>query len=115
MEPPKPIIVDDLFPPVLQALLDLLSGLSSEDWNLPTCCPGWTVKDIAAHLLGGEIGILSRKRDGHMFSGSPIMKWDELVNLINDLNKTWVKAARRLSPRVLTDLLKITGVQACDY
>lgn len=115
MNPPKPIIVDDLFPPVLSALLELLSGLSSDDWNRPTCCPGWTVKDIAAHLLGGEIGILSRKRDGHSFSGSPIMQWDKLVELINDLNKTWVTAASRLSPRVLTDLLKITGEQVCDY
>lgn len=115
MKPPKPIIVDDLFPPVLEALLDLLSGLSTEDWNRLTCCRGWTVKDIASHLLGGEIGILSRKRDGYRFSGSSIIQWDELVHLINDLNKTWVKAASRFSPRVLTDLLKITGEQVCVY
>src|SRR4030095_4099264 len=115
MRPPKPIIVADLFPPVLDALLDLLTGLSPQAWDLPTCCPGWTVKDIASHLLGGEIGILSRKRDNHMFSGNPIMQWDELVDLINDLNKTWVKATSRLSPRVLTDLLKVTGEQVCDY
>ena len=53
-----------LFPETLDALVDLLTDLSPDDWQKPTVCAGWTVKDIAAHLLGGEIGILSRKRDG---------------------------------------------------
>jgi hypothetical protein len=65
--------------------------------------------------LGGEIGILSRKRDRFLYAGSPIKNWDELVSLINDLNDTWVKATRRLSPRVLCDLMKLTGEQTCDY
>lgn len=96
-----PILVADLFPQVLDALLELLSGLSPEDWDKPTSCSQWSVKAIAAHLLGDEIGILSRKRDAYTYSGDPIKNWDELVALINSLNDTWVKATRRLSPRVL--------------
>ncbi|MFY9572704.1 MAG: maleylpyruvate isomerase family mycothiol-dependent enzyme, partial [Blastocatellia bacterium] len=115
MKPPEPIIVTGLFSPVLEALLDLLAGLSPEDWNRPTVCPRWSVKDISAHLLGGEIGILSRRRDGYRYSGDPFMQWGELVTLINTLNDTWVKATSRLSPRLLCDLLKITGDQVCAY
>ncbi len=115
MKTPEPIIVTELFPEVLDSLLDLLSGLSTEDWNKPTACARWSVKDIAAHLLGGQLGILSRKRDGYAYSGSPIKKWDELVTLINNLNDLWVKAASRLSPRVLCDLLKLSGEQVCAY
>lgn len=115
MKPLKPIIVDDLFPPVLKALLDLLHDLAPEDWNRSTSCADWSVKDIATHLLGGKIGILSRKRDGYRFSGEPTMNWAELVALINNLNNRWVGAASRLSPRVLCELLKITGEQACNY
>jgi uncharacterized protein (TIGR03083 family) len=114
MKTPEPIIVADLFPEVLDSLLDVLSGLSPEDWDKPTACSRWSVKDIAAHLLGGQLGILSRKRDGYAYSGNPI-KWDELVTLINNLNDTWVKAASRLSPRVLCDLLKLSGEEVCDY
>ena len=33
-------------------VLDLASSLSAQDWNADTDCPGWTVKDTFAHLLG---------------------------------------------------------------
>jgi uncharacterized protein (TIGR03083 family) len=115
MKPPDPIIVADLFPPVLDSLIELLSGLSADDWNKPTACARWSVKDIASHLLGGEVGILSRKRDGYAYSGNASMIWEELVTLINRLNDTWVKATGRISPRLLRELLKLTGEQVCDY
>lgn len=115
MKTPAPIIVNDLFPEVLDSLVDLLSGFSSDDWNKPTVCARWSVKDIATHLLGGQLGVLSRNRDGYAYSGSPIRKWDDLVSLINELNDIWVKAANRLSPRVLCDLLQLSGAQACVY
>ena len=115
MKTPEPIIVTHLFPDVLDSLVDLLHDLSNDDWDKPTVCLRWSVKDIATHLLGGQLGILSRKRDGHAYSGSPIKGWDDLVSMINDLNAAWVQAASRLSPRVLCELLKLSGGQVCDY
>ena len=114
MNVPQPILVTDLFPETLESLLDLLSQLSNEDWNRSTVCSKWSVKDIAAHLLGGKLGVLSRKRDAYT-PGADITKWADLVNLINTLNDTWVKAAARLSPRVLCELMKSAGEQLCDY
>jgi hypothetical protein len=72
------------------------------------------VKDVALHLLGGEIGNLSRRRDGHALEAS-IQGWDELVSAINTWNQDWVMAARRISPRLLIDLLAFTGAQMNDY
>ena len=115
MKEPGPIIVTHLFPDVLDELVELLSSLTAEEWQRPTACPLWSVKDVALHLLGGEVGILSRKRDGFSPGGDSIISWEELVALINDLNDTWVKATRRLSPRLLCDLLKLTGTQVCEY
>ena len=115
METPKPVRVVHLFPEVLDSLIEVLSELSIDDWNKPTVCARWSVKDIATHLLGGQLGILSRKRDRYLFSGNPIKEWDDLVALINELNDAWVKAASRLSPRVLCELLKLSGDQVCDY
>ena len=33
------------------ALGDYLAGLSADDWNRPSLCAGWTVKEAAAHML----------------------------------------------------------------
>jgi len=115
MKRPSSIQVVHLFPETLDALLDLLTDLSPDEWQQPTICAGWTVKDIAAHLFGGDISILSRKRDAHLFSGSPIIAWNDLVTLINDLNDAWVKAMRRLSPRLLCDFLRFTGPRVSEY
>ncbi len=51
MQPPAPIIVTTLFPEVLDELLTLLSGLTAEEWELPTNDPGWTGKDTAWRLF----------------------------------------------------------------
>lgn len=32
-------------------LLALLGGLSTEQWDAPTLCSGWTVRDVAAHVI----------------------------------------------------------------
>ena len=114
LQPPQPIIVIDLFPEILTALVKLLSSLSAEEWQKPTVCAGWSVKDVALHLLGGEIGNLSRRRDGHTQSAS-INNWEELVTFINDWNQGWVRTTQRISPRLLIDLLEFTGSQLCDY
>ena len=114
LQPPQPIIVADLFPEVLNELLQLLASLSAEDWQKPTACPGWCVKDVALHLLGVEVGNLSRRRDGHRL-GASIANWEELVKYVNDWNQGWVQATRRISPRLLIDLLQYTGGQMCDY
>jgi uncharacterized protein (TIGR03083 family) len=33
------------------ALADLLAGLTEEEWSTPSVCPGWTVRDVAAHVI----------------------------------------------------------------
>src|ERR1051325_11868878 len=98
MKKPQPILVADLFPELLDGLIELLTSLSPEDWNRKTVCPQWTVKDIASHLLGGECGILSRKRDAYLPSGKEIESWEQLVAFINNLNAVGEKAPQRQNP-----------------
>jgi uncharacterized protein (TIGR03083 family) len=113
MKPVEPIIVMDLFEPMLEHLLDLLSRLSEQEWNRATPCQGWSVKDVALHLLGDDIGLLSRGRDKDTTSLLP--PGPDLVSRINAQNQLWVEAARRMSPRLLCDLLERTGHQVIDY
>lgn len=114
MEALQPVITAELFPEIHTELLALLKSLTSEDWQKSTVCPGWSVKDVALHLLGGEIGNLSRRRDGHVLDAS-IHSWDELVHFINDWNENWVSVARRISPRLLIDLLALSGDQMSTF
>jgi len=114
LEPPPPVLTAELFPGLLAELLDLLRALSPNDWDMPTVCEGWSVKDVALHLLGGEIGNLSKRRDDHTVGGTA-KTWDELVEYLSHWNETWVDAARRISPRLLIDLLELSGGQMADY
>lgn len=107
-----PIKTLELFPELDNLLTRLLSSLTSEEWNLPTLAKHWTVKDIAAHLLDGNLKTLSFSRD-HYFYGpaTDIDSYPALVAYLNEQNSLWTNAARRLSPGVLTVLLEITGKQ----
>lgn len=114
MKRPEPVLVTHLFPEIHQALIDLLRALSPDEWGQPTACEGWTVKDIALHLLGGEIGNLSRRRDGHSV-GLAAAGWDQLVDSINNWNQSWVEATRRISTPLLIQLLDTTGIQMYEF
>ncbi|MEU7139778.1 maleylpyruvate isomerase family mycothiol-dependent enzyme [Nocardia sp. NPDC046473] len=32
------------------AIADVLGGLSAEEWEMPSLCAGWRIRDVAAHL-----------------------------------------------------------------
>jgi hypothetical protein len=74
-------------------------------------CPGWSVKDVALHLLGDDIDLLSRRRDGAAPTDTPGKPagFQELVASLDRLNQSWVEATRRISPRLLCELLAVTG------
>lgn len=113
MDTLAPVLVNALFPAERAALLALLEALSPEQWSLPTICPGWSVHDIALHLLGDDIGFIARRRDRFYPTPPPphgdLAQWEPLVALINEQNATWVRALRRTSPPLLCQLLKVTG------
>lgn len=116
MKPIEPIFTIDLFPKIDQKLLEVLKSLSDRDWQKQTIASLWKVKDIAAHLLDGNIRNLSIARDGYV--GAPpenIHAYQDLVTYLNELNREWVEAMRRVSPMVLIDLLEITSKQYNDY
>lgn len=111
-----PLETVHLFPKLDKMLIKLLRSLNEEQWNSPTIARLWKVKDIAAHLLDGNLRTLSFSRD--QYAGLPavaINSYAELISYLNQLNHGWTEAAQRLSPRVLTDLLESTGRQYCKY
>ena len=96
-------------------LTELLSGLQAADWQLPSPCPGWTVLGLCCHLLGDDLGLLARHRDGHYGTPPPEGAIEgEFVAWLDELQSEWVSAARRLSPRLVTDLLAWAGPQIAE-
>ena len=97
-------------------MMELLRGLVPEDWSRPTLAPAWTVRDVVAHLLDGQVRRLSFQRDGlpQVPPDGPVDGYGELVGFLNDLNADWIRAARRLSPRVLMGFLELTGPQVAE-
>lgn len=105
-----------LFRPLNAELVGLLRGLSAEEWLLPTVAGRWRVKDVAAHLLDGMWRRLSAARDGHLMPPPrPIDSPRAFVAFIDELNADWVKAAGRLSPRLLVEQLEGAGQQLADH
>ena len=104
---PGPILVGDRFPLERAALLELLESLDPSAWARETVCPGWAVRDIAAHLVGDDLGRISRARDGYR----PDRRNDgeDLVAFIDRQNAEWVTAMRRISPPILRMLLEVGG------
>ena len=112
----SPIHVIDLFPKLDEKLIELIEQLSPEDWKKQTIAPKWKVQDVVLHLLDGNIRTLSIARDKHI--GVPpenINNYQDLLNYLNQLNADWIKAAKRMSPKMIIEWMKITGKQFCDY
>src|SRR5690349_3777438 len=113
MRPPQPVDTIDLFAPDRAALLALLEGLTEEEWARPTTCAGWTVKDVALHMLGVDLGNLSVRRD--RFAGLSPTPDEPVVAFVNRINDEWMRAARRLSTPVLRELLASVGLPLFAY
>lgn len=116
MEPLGVVPTAHLFPGLHRHLMELLRGLAPADWSRPTLAPKWTVRDVVAHLLDGQVRRLSFQRDQHLETPpeEPIAGFADLVTYLNTLNADWNRAARRLSPRVLMQFLDITGPDVAE-
>src|SRR5580700_6619299 len=108
-EPPQEYA--GLFAVERDRLTELLAGLHAADWERPSPCPGWTVLGLCCHLVGDDLGLLARHRDGFLGTPAPSGSEAQFSAWLDELQAEWVRAPRRLSPRLVTDLLRWAGPQ----
>src|SRR5882724_10836863 len=105
----------ELFPAINEKLISFLKELSINDWQKQTVAKKWIVKDVASHLLDGNLRRIASKRDNWLMPPNRnIDSYNDLVDYLNDLNADWVKATKRLSPQIIIELLDQTNKQVYE-
>lgn len=74
------------------ALASLCSSFAEDQWDVPTCLPGWTVRDVLSHVIGAE----------SMLLGVPPPTVDtshlgHMRNPVAEANEVWVESMRSLT------------------
>lgn len=83
-----------------QLLLRLLRDLDEGDWDAPTECDLWSVRDIVAHLIGWAECLASPKEAAHQLRAA-IGKKKEFDAFTHAQNQVQVEDRRSLSPAEL--------------
>jgi hypothetical protein len=113
----SPILVGPLLHEVCGELHTLLRSLTHDEWHRPTISSQRQVRDIVSHLLDGSLRRLSMQRDRYSAPTRPgdANPNEPLLDYLNRLNAEWERAARRLSPAVLLELLVSADRQFADF
>lgn len=84
------------------AVVALAEGLAPAEWELPTACPGWSVKDNVSHVIGVEAMLLGRPNP-------EVVLPEHLPHVRNDfgrINELWVESYRGQPPAQVVGALR---------
>jgi uncharacterized protein (TIGR03083 family) len=92
------------------AIASLCASLSDDEWDLPTECPGWSVRDLLSHMIGTESSLLGDPAPQALNDTPPHVK-----NPVGALNEAWVASRRSLSvPKLLAEFEDVTSRRLHD-
>lgn len=83
------------------ALATLLDSLTDEQWSQPSNLPGWTVQDIASHVIGTETFLL-----GETPPARPAEHGEHIKNPVGEFNERWVSSLRTRSPEEMRSIFR---------
>lgn len=110
-----PILCAHLLRKVDKHLMDLLRSLTPSEWDLQTIAPLWKVRDVTAHLLDTALRKLSMVRDSCYVEPVDIRSPEDVITLVDRLNREGVTVYRRLSPAVLIDMMETVCDQSARF
>jgi uncharacterized protein (TIGR03083 family) len=106
---PVPTIVDkkgtvELLRGEFSAVAELGAGLATDQWERPTCLPGWSVRDALSHMIGTESMLLGEPAPTVEVAGA-----DQLANPVARANEVWVESMRSVpGPELLERFADVT-------
>ena len=87
------------------AIGDLGGDLREDEWDMPSECPGWTVRDIVSHMIGTERTLLADPAPPPVAERPP-----HVHNDVGASNEAWVAARRNLpGAEVLAEFRQVTA------
>jgi len=90
-----------LFEDVWGDVISLGSELTDEEWARPTDCPGWSVRDNVAHMIGTERMLIGEQPDAPPVEGAA-----HVHNDIGKVNEQWIAGYRDLSGKEVLDAFR---------
>ena len=86
------------------SVVAICEPLGAREWALPTDCPGWSVKDIVAHLAGIERTLQGHPQPAHELPDYPWIRNDigRLMEVAIDVRRPWPP------DRVLAEFREVT-------
>jgi uncharacterized protein (TIGR03083 family) len=89
-------------------LLLLLRGLDPAQWQAPTDCDGWAVRDVAAHLAGAAACTASLREQGRL---ARLARRRQGGDLVDRMNQVQVEERGSLDPAALLDDLETSSTR----
>jgi uncharacterized protein (TIGR03083 family) len=103
----EPVV--DLLEETWSSIGQLGDALGTEEWELPSECPGWSVRDVLAHMVGTESSLLGED------SPAPVSTADHVHNAVGARNEGWVASLRPQSgPALLDKFREVTSRRLRD-
>ncbi len=87
----------------------LCDALTEEQWALPTDCPGWTVQDNVAHMIGTERMLSGEQPEAPAVEGAAHVRND-----IGKANEQWIASYRDQPGKVVLDAFRTVTAQRLD-
>ncbi|MDQ4144675.1 MAG: maleylpyruvate isomerase family mycothiol-dependent enzyme [Actinomycetota bacterium] len=92
----------------MDALIKQLKELDPQDWEKPTDCDRWAVRDIVAHVVGWAEALPSPKEMMRLSKGTRAVR-KELGAKLDAQNEAQVIARRHMSPEQLIAAFETAG------
>jgi uncharacterized protein (TIGR03083 family) len=103
----KAEVLDGLFAE-WDAVAALADGLSEAEWRAATPLPGWSVRDVVAHVIGTESMLQGA---GTPEADVDVSTLKHVRNDIGVMNERWVRKLRGISTDDLLDRLRATTAE----
>ena len=98
-----------LFEDVWGDTVALCADLTEEEWALPTDCPGWTVQDNVAHMIGTERMLSGEQPEAPAVEGAPHVRND-----IGKANEQWIASYRDQPGAAVLEAFRSVTAQRLD-
>ena len=97
-----------------QRVLEQLRSLAPADWSQPTDCPGWDVRAMAAHVLGGMEGFSSYRKLVLLMRGAKRTAGPDGV-FVDGMTAFQVQERAHLDVATLLDRMEAVGPKAARF